>query len=60
MKAKITPVSPGSWHLDVVVKKDGKQYRKRLVVNGTKKEAELRYWEIASNLWMMLLLRRVL
>ena len=50
MKANIKPVSPGKWRLDVVVKKDGKQYRKRVTVVGTKREAELRYWEVRKEL----------
>jgi integrase len=38
------------WLLDVRIKKDGKQYRRRETFDGCKKNAELRYWTLKKEL----------
>ena len=38
------------WALDVRIKKDGRQYRRRETFEGCKKNAELRYWAIKNEL----------
>ena len=46
----IESLSPGAWRLDVNLKKNGKQYRKRETFNGSKGAANARYFEVKKEL----------